>query len=188
MVRYCLTDADIRKAVVSFGADPSRKKDGKTPANDRLKGTVVGSVILRLDDSLHSVVFAKATPALLSIFSALISRLRWFTPTSAGERRVTAAEMLLSDLITYVGALRIARGFEYREKADEVLGMAIRVLGPGGFLGLLPLNITPGFASFITYRIMQTFMPSAGLQTHPLPRPGVLFFSRSWRTTSPIHR
>jgi ribosomal RNA-processing protein 12 len=151
MVRYCLTDADLRKAaeaVGSIGTDSGRKKAGKIPANDGLKGTVVGSIVLRLDTSLHSVAFAKATPALLSILSALISRLRLSTSSSDSERRVTAAEVLVPDLIEYVGSLHIARGFEYREKADEVLGMAIRVLGPQIFLGILPLNITPEYAPF----------------------------------------
>lgn len=147
MVRYCLTGADLRKAaesIDSVGTDSGRKKGGKLPANDGLRGTILGSIVLRLDTSLHSVAFAKATPALLSILSALISRLRLLT--SAKERRVTAAEVLVPDLIVYVGSLRIAKGFEYREKADEVLGMAIRVLGPEIFLTLLPLNITPEYA------------------------------------------
>lgn len=178
MVRYCLTDADIQKAVdaVSFtGTKSSGRKDGKTPISDRLKGTVVGSIILRLDKSLHSVTFAKATPALLSILSALISRLRLSTSPTVRERTATAAEILVPDLITYVGSLRIAKGFEYREKADEVLGMAVRVLGPEVFLALLPLNIIPEYAPFSLATSEFGTYDSRRSPEKPPPAPGRAF-------------
>lgn len=150
MVRYCITDAEIVKAAevtqsTTLAADSTKKK-GKKNRSEADK-TVVGGVTSTLAISMHAVAFAKATPSLLSILAALVSRLRLrITPPSEGIRAVTAAEILLPELIVYVGGLRLAKQFEYREKADEVLGMAIRVLGPEVFLDLLPLNILPEYA------------------------------------------
>lgn len=150
MVRYCITDTEILKAAELAGAGSksveaeNTKKSKKNTISPELKATVVGSVISRLDTSLHAVAYAKATSSLLSILTALISRLRIPLPSSANTMKQTAAaETLLSGLIIYVGGLRLAKSFEYREKADEVLGMAIRVLGPEVFLRFLPLNIIP---------------------------------------------
>lgn len=80
---------------------------------------------------------------LLAVLTALTSRLR--LPVSSTPTKTTAAEVLLVDLVKYVGGLRTARGFEYREQADDVLGMAITVLGPETFLNVLPLNLLPEY-------------------------------------------
>ncbi|KAF8318020.1 NUC173-domain-containing protein [Clavulina sp. PMI_390] len=155
MVRYCIADSDILSAVEAAASssagnvDPSKKAKKASHANAALKTSTVGAIIVKLDESLHAVAYAKATPSLLSILVALISRLRLPVPTaaaSASSKRVTAAEALVVHLIIYVGGLKIAKGFEYREQADEVLGTAIRVLGPRAVLsdGVLPLNIIPG--------------------------------------------
>lgn len=157
MVRYCITDAEIVQAAevtqnaasATDNASVSTKKKGKKNRSEADK-TVVGAITSTLAISMHSVSFAKATPSLLSILTALESRLRLrITPPSEGIRAVTAAEILLPELIVYVGGLRLGKQFEYREKADEVLGMAIRVLGPEVFLDMLPLNILPEYASII---------------------------------------
>lgn len=160
MVRYCITDAELVKTcelVQSASSQgDSTKKQGKKNKTE-VDSTVVGSIILSLVTSLHAVSFAKATPSLLSILAALVSRLRLRVPHSTSS--TTAAEVLLPELVVYVGGLRLAKGFEFREKADEVLGMAVRVLGPEVFLNLLPLNIIPSyvlFASPTLYLLQQT--------------------------------
>lgn len=61
-------------------------------------------------------------------------------PTGRGK---TAAEELVLDLIGDIGDLRMARGFDHKEKVDEVVGMGMEVIGVEGILRVLPLNIEP---------------------------------------------
>lgn len=46
-------------------------------------------------------------------------------------------------VIQKVGNLRTKKNFEYKEAADGMLGIAMRVLGPEVFLKMLPLNLEP---------------------------------------------
>ena len=136
MVRYCITDKAIEEAAKEAETHAGEKK-GKSKKAGK---TVVGSTIALLATSIHSIAFAKAIPSLLAILTAFISRLRSLPSTSTST---TAAQILLAELIAHVGSLRLARGFGYREKVDDVLGMAVRVMGPEALLDLLPLNIIP---------------------------------------------
>lgn len=61
-------------------------------------------------------------------------------PSGRGK---TAAEELILDLIGDIGDLRMARGFEHKDKVDEVVGMGIEVIGVEAILRVLPLNIEP---------------------------------------------
>lgn len=85
---------------------------------------------------------------LLPILTSLVSKLRLrivdneagVDPTGQGR---TAAEELLMDLIKDIGDLRTDKDFEEKGKVDEVLGMAIEVMGAEAVLRALPLNIEP---------------------------------------------
>lgn len=191
MVRYCITDAEIVKAVeVSTTTSvESNKKGKKNNISPELKATVIGSLLFRLNSSLHAVAYAKATPSLLSILTALISRHRTPVPSST-PKRTTAAEPLLSSLIVYIGGLRLAKSFEYREKADEVLGMAIRVMGPEVFLSMLPLNIIPEYVLhllflFPPYPLADAVIPVPELLENHLQTLGVPSYSQFSRKTPP---
>ncbi|KAG9002109.1 hypothetical protein FRB90_011442 [Tulasnella sp. 427] len=56
---------------------------------------------------------------------------------------MTAAEILLGDVIKQIGDLRGSSQFEFGQRADDVIGSAIKVMGPGAFLEILPLNLLP---------------------------------------------
>ncbi|CAE7160736.1 unnamed protein product [Rhizoctonia solani] len=55
----------------------------------------------------------------------------------------TPAVTLAPSLVKAVGKLRGAQGFVWREKADGVIGAAIRAMGPAPFLEILPMNLIP---------------------------------------------
>lgn len=152
MVRYCIPDAEVSRAM-DKAADSSaevmdtdnKRKGKKALASFDAKTSIVETIITQLDASLHAVASAAASPSLLRVLASLITRLR----SSLVGSTSNGAEALLTGLISYVGRLRLAKGFEYREQADEVLGTAIRVLGPKAFLDILPLNIIPEFVSLL---------------------------------------
>lgn len=142
IVRYCITD-DMILAAVSYARQGSlvagARKKQKTP--------VLSRIISSLTEALNSHALKMAY--LLPILTALVSRLRLRitesdpTEIDATGRATTAAEVLLLDLIRDVGDLRTQKGFEAAAKADEVVGMAIEVIGVEGVLKALPLNIEP---------------------------------------------
>lgn len=116
----------------------ARKKQ-KTPFPSRL--------IASLESALNS--HALRTGHLLPILTALVSRLR-LRITAGGNVKVdetgqgkTASEELLLGLVREIGDLRVDKGFEEKAKVDEVLGMAIEVMGVEAVLQGLPLNIEP---------------------------------------------
>lgn len=142
MLRYCLTHADINEAVEASQTSDDEDED----AQNALNSTTLGGILTLLQDSLSALAFIEALPHLLFILSCLISRLRYRTsiiPSTSNARPPTAAEVLLPDFIAYVAELRSSEDFEYRERADGVLGMAIEVMGPDAVLQILPLNILP---------------------------------------------
>lgn len=132
MIRYCVSKSAIEEAVRAAiqGDDDD---------------TTLGGMITLLEESFDALPFSESIPHLLFVLSRFISRLRHRTdiPSAFDPRPITAAEILLADLIKYVGELRISPRFEYRERAEDVLGMAIEVLGPAVFLDILPLNLLP---------------------------------------------
>ncbi|KAG8861736.1 hypothetical protein FRB96_002694 [Tulasnella sp. 330] len=137
MLRYCLTHADINEAVE---ASQSEEEGEET-----LNATTLGAILKLFEESTSSISFIEAQPHVLYILSCLISRLRIRTsiPSTSDTRPPTAAEVLLPDFIAYVAQLRTAEDFEYRERADDVLGMAVEVMGPEAVLSILPLNLLP---------------------------------------------
>ena len=118
-------------------ATGARKKQ-KTPFLTRL--------ILALTEAMRG--HAIRLSFLLPIMTALISRLRLRVTgeiaiaDNTGRGRL-AAEELLFDLIQEIGDLRTQDGFEDKAKVDEVIGMAIEVIGVKVVLQALPLNIEP---------------------------------------------
>jgi ribosomal RNA-processing protein 12 len=141
IVRYCITDEGIVAAIdfMRRGSHmPGARKKQKTPFLTRLLGA--------LTEALDS--HALRMKYLLTILAALISRLRLrIAPGEAkidpAGRAATAAEELLLPLIQDVGDLRVQPGFDYKDKVDDVIGMAIEVIGVEGVLKALPLNIEP---------------------------------------------
>ncbi|KAG8898606.1 hypothetical protein FRB99_007332 [Tulasnella sp. 403] len=134
MARYCVSAEDVERAV-----------DAALEGDTELGETVLGKVIGLVESSIDSLLFAQAMPHVLFVLARLVSRLRQRTSLASSfeARPITAAEVLLADLVRFVGELRASKGFEYRERADEVLGVAIEVLGPASFLDILPLNLIP---------------------------------------------
>ncbi|BEI80482.1 hypothetical protein CcaverHIS002_0110110 [Cutaneotrichosporon cavernicola] len=141
IVRYCITDDGIVAAIdfMRRGSHmPGARKKQKTPFLTRL--------LAALTEALDS--HAIRIEYLLTILAALISRLR--LRIAPGEAKIdpagcaqTAAEELLLPLIQDVGDLRSQQGFDHKNKVDDVLGMAIEVIGVEGVLKALPLNIEP---------------------------------------------
>ncbi|KAG8998021.1 hypothetical protein FRB93_013914 [Tulasnella sp. JGI-2019a] len=138
MLRYCLTLSDIQEAV-----EVSQSDEGE--GEEALNATTLGAILKILEESTPSLSFIEAQPHVLYVLSCLISRLRIRTsiPSTSDTRPPTAAEVLLPDFVVYVAQLRTAEDFEYRERADDVLGMAIEVMGPEAVLDILPLNLLP---------------------------------------------
>lgn len=144
LVRYCISDEMILSAVTYHrqGSDqPGARKKQKTPFLSRL--------IASITDALDS--HALRIPYLLPVLTALVSRLRIrITGTGATEvaidetgRGKPAAEELVLPLVSEVADLRNQTGFEEKPKLDDVVGMAIEVIGVEGVLKVLPLNIEP---------------------------------------------
>ena len=78
-------------------------------------------------------------PEMLSVVASLVTHLQHRLDSTSQP----AAELLLLPLTQRVGDLRIQKGFEYKEDADNTLAAAMRVLGPEVLLQILPLNIEP---------------------------------------------
>ncbi|WVR06684.1 hypothetical protein IAU60_003716 [Kwoniella sp. DSM 27419] len=143
ILRYCITDDAILSTLtyVRQGSHVAgARKKQKTPFLFKLITSVTEAM----------TTHALRLPYLFTILVALISRLRLrvlpdgqqaqIDPSGRGK---TAAEELVMDLVKEVGDLRHQRGFEAKDKVDEVVGMAIEVIGVQGVLNVLPLNIEP---------------------------------------------
>ncbi|KAI5851413.1 NUC173 domain-containing protein [Morchella snyderi] len=79
--------------------------------------------------ALLSVRFQGAWQEVFNVLAALLDRLQW------------RADPLLNDAVRTVGELRANEGFQGKKEADEVLGHAVRAMGPEAVLALLPLNL-----------------------------------------------
>ncbi|WVQ96562.1 hypothetical protein IAU59_003667 [Kwoniella sp. CBS 9459] len=142
ILRYCITDEAILSTLtyVRQGSHvPGARKKQKTPFLHKLITSVTEAM------NTHAL----RLPYLFTILSALISRLRLrvlpgdnaqIDPSGRGK---TAAEELVLGLVKEVGDLRHQRGFEAKDKVDEVVGSAIEVIGVEAVLSILPLNIEP---------------------------------------------
>ncbi|KZO92603.1 NUC173-domain-containing protein [Calocera viscosa TUFC12733] len=130
VARYCISVPLIEEALQAKG-DAARKK------------TILGGILGLAEASLNNISYAQAMPYLLRVNTALLSRLRIRIGRSAQGRPPTAAEKLMIGTVKLVGSMRTRKGFEHRERADDVLGMAIEVTGPQAVLNALPLNLEP---------------------------------------------
>ncbi|OCF44347.1 ribosomal RNA-processing protein 12 [Kwoniella heveanensis CBS 569] len=142
ILRYCIPDEAILSTLtyVRQGSHvPGARKKQKTPFLYKLITSVTEAM------NTHAL----RLPYLFTILTALISRLRLrvlpgdnaqVDPSGCGK---TAAEELVLSLVKEVGDLRHQKGFEAKDKVDEVVGMAIEVIGVEGVLSILPLNIEP---------------------------------------------
>lgn len=87
------------------------------------------SSIAKTTTDLLSVRYQGAWKEVFDILSALLDKLRWrSTP-------------LLNDAIKLIGDLRSNEGFQGKKEADDVLGRAVRAMGPDAVLAVLPLNL-----------------------------------------------
>ncbi|WRT66755.1 uncharacterized protein IL334_003718 [Kwoniella shivajii] len=150
ILRYCITDEAILSTVtyVRQGSNvPGARKKSKTPFLYKLINSITESM------NTHAL----RLPYLFNILQALISRLRLrvlpgeFAKVDETGRGHTAAEELLMDIIKDVGDLRHQRGFEDKEGVDNVIGMAIEVIGVPVVLERLPLNIEPDSSGSTPY-------------------------------------
>ncbi|CEL62196.1 Ribosomal RNA-processing protein 12 OS=Saccharomyces cerevisiae (strain ATCC 204508 / S288c) GN=RRP12 PE=1 SV=1 [Rhizoctonia solani AG-1 IB] len=112
---------------------------GKGPKN--VKKTSLGLILTTLETSLDSVSAASsgALGNVLSVVEGVISVLG--TNSEVGGQ--TPAITLAPPLLKAVGTLRGVPDFMWREKADGVIGAAIRAMGPAAFLEVLPMNLIP---------------------------------------------
>ncbi|KDN35834.1 hypothetical protein RSAG8_11268, partial [Rhizoctonia solani AG-8 WAC10335] len=112
---------------------------GKGPKN--VKKSSLGLILTTLESSLDSVSTASsgALGNVLSVVEGVISVLG----TNSEVGGPTPAVTLAPSLVKAVGTLRGAQGFMWREKADGVIGAAIRAMGPAAFLEILPINLIP---------------------------------------------
>lgn len=78
---------------------------------------------------LLSVKFQTAWMEVFQSLAALFDALRW------------RGDPFLLPIVKAIGELRTNQGFQGKKEADEVLGRAIRNLGPGAVLEVLPLNL-----------------------------------------------
>lgn len=84
---------------------------------------------------LLAVRYQSAWMEVFSALAALFDALRW------------RGDPYLLPIVKAIGELRSSEGFQGKKEADEVLGHAIRNLGPGAVLSILPHNLikpTPG--------------------------------------------
>ena len=101
--------------------------------------SALGKIILETTKALDSLAFARSIPELLSVISSLISNLG--SMESAISPPFEASPLWA--LIQRAGDLRIQKGFEYKEAADDTLAVAMRVIGAEALLRILPLNLEP---------------------------------------------
>ncbi|WVQ73553.1 hypothetical protein IAR50_003131 [Cryptococcus sp. DSM 104548] len=143
ILRYCITDEMILATLTYMRQGshvPGARKKSKTP------------FLFKFYEALVEAMNTSALrlPYFLTILTALISRLRLrIVPGSIpavvdqSGTGPAAAQDLVMDLLKEVGDLRTERGFENKDKVDEVVGVAMDVLGVETVLKVLPLNIEP---------------------------------------------
>jgi len=137
------TDINTRKATAESLSSISTcfsEKLVSAAVEDRGDSSVIRKIVSQVTKALDSLPYARAIPELLTVVSSIIKNLQSQKPESGP----TAAEILLLPLIVHIAELRIMKGFEYREAADDTLSMAMRVLGPEVLLEALPLNLELG--------------------------------------------
>jgi ribosomal RNA-processing protein 12 len=80
--------------------------------------------------NLLSVKYQAAWMETFNVLGAMFDGLRW------------RADPILADIVRTVGELRSNDSFTGKKEADEIIGKAIRAMGPDSVLQILPLNLT----------------------------------------------
>ncbi|KAG2153747.1 armadillo-type protein [Suillus bovinus] len=124
LLTRCITSSIVKNSI-------SDGEAGKSPLR---------SIISQMTKALDSLSFASAMQELLSVISALVSNLGVRVDPA---KSTTATEALLMPLVSKIADLRIQKGFEHKEAADDVLSTAMRVVGPAVLLEAIPLNLEP---------------------------------------------
>lgn len=78
---------------------------------------------------LLSVKYQAAWMESFNVMGAMFDGLRW------------RADLILSDVVKTIGELRNNDSFAGKKEADEIIGKAIRAMGPERVLDILPLNL-----------------------------------------------
>ncbi|RWA05270.1 hypothetical protein EKO27_g9839 [Xylaria grammica] len=85
--------------------------------------------IARLAEGLISVKYQAAWMETFNVLGAIFDTLRW------------RADPIMRNVVRTIGDLRGNDSFAGKKQADEVLGKAIRAMGPEAVLSVLPLNL-----------------------------------------------
>jgi ribosomal RNA-processing protein 12 len=85
--------------------------------------------LARTATGMLSIKYQAAWMEVFNVIGAMFDTLRW------------RADPVLNEAIKFVGDLRSNDSFNGKKEADEVLGKAVRAIGPEAFLNLLPLNL-----------------------------------------------
>ena len=150
------TDARTRKAAAESLINLCRSFTGQlisAALRDSNSKSTLHQIIQQVTKDLDSLAYARAMPEMLSVVASLVTHLQYRLDSASQP----AAELLLLPLIQRVGDLRIQKGFEYKEDADNTLAAAMRVLGPEVLLQILPLNIEPSDRYAISFSIGNHF-------------------------------
>ncbi|KAF5511795.1 Ribosomal RNA-processing protein 12 [Colletotrichum siamense] len=85
--------------------------------------------IAKIAETLLSVKYQQAWMESFNVFGAMFDSLRW------------RAHPMMLNITKAVGDLRGSDSFQGKKEADEVIGKAIRAMGPEAVLSILPLNL-----------------------------------------------
>ncbi|OLN87174.1 Ribosomal RNA-processing protein 12 [Colletotrichum chlorophyti] len=85
--------------------------------------------IAKIAESLLSVKYQQAWMESFNVFGAMFDSLRW------------RAHPMMINITKAVGDLRGSDSFQGKKEADEVIGKAVRAMGPEAVLSILPLNL-----------------------------------------------
>ncbi|KAF9878963.1 hypothetical protein CkaCkLH20_03863 [Colletotrichum karsti] len=85
--------------------------------------------IAKIAESLLSVKYQQAWMESFNVFGAMFDSLRW------------RAHPMMLNITKAVGDLRGSDSFQGKKEADEVIGKAVRAMGPEAVLSILPLNL-----------------------------------------------
>ncbi|KIJ49356.1 hypothetical protein M422DRAFT_59161 [Sphaerobolus stellatus SS14] len=130
-------------ALLSKSVTPSMVEAAVSEISQKKQKSLVSRIVLHVRTSFDALPYARAMPQMLTILASLIRALIHRPANATSDFPPTAAELLLLDVVQRVGELRIKKGFEHKESADEVLKAAMSVLGPEVIMRVLPLGLLP---------------------------------------------
>lgn len=134
MALTALVSKSITPAMIEAAVAEHTQKKPKSPLR---------RILAHMRLFLDALPYAGAMPQVFAVLASLLLALRHRPTQPPSENPPTAAELLLLDVVQKIGELRIKKGFEHKEAADEVLKAAMSVLGPEVVLRVLPLGLIP---------------------------------------------